>query len=188
MTTRYEEMASTLRQLAGVDLREYSVPDGFSFLVLRARSALAMSDDEPVAVPVFIRKRIERAIESAINPKGMSVHDGMARVHASDLKHLLAVATTTKESSLIVPEGWTLYSADFSLQASGKSENGRVMLIRDNDGRKEWYKLSDEDREQVALYAIGYGVTVNEATEDASQAASLAYPPELFVKTKQVEV
>jgi len=41
--------------------------------------------------PSFMRRRIEEAIGSAINPKGMSVHDGKATVYASDLQRMLLV-------------------------------------------------------------------------------------------------
>jgi len=44
-----------------------------------------------VPIPSFMRKRIEEAIDLAINPKGMSVHDGKAAVYASDLQRMIAV-------------------------------------------------------------------------------------------------
>jgi hypothetical protein len=127
-----------------------------------------------------MREALEQFIEDAIE---IDVGGGDV-VYTScesflDAKIALAMPDdkTREESSVVVPEGWKMYSADFSMQASGREITGSVTLIRDHDGRKEWHKLSDEDREQVALYAIGYGITVDEATEDAAQAAAIAYPP-----------
>ena len=42
-------------------------------------------------LPEFIRKRIEQACEEALHPKGMSTHDGMARIHVSDVQRLLKI-------------------------------------------------------------------------------------------------
>lgn len=42
-------------------------------------------------LPEFIRVRVEQAVEDAIHPKGMSTHNGMARVQAADVQRLLAV-------------------------------------------------------------------------------------------------
>lgn len=47
---------------------------------------------EPVVpFPSFMRRRIEEAMDLAINPKGMSVHDGKATVLVSDLHRMLLV-------------------------------------------------------------------------------------------------
>jgi len=53
--------------------------------------ALTQPEQATVLFPSFMRKRIEEAIDSAINPKGMSVHDGKATVYASDLQRMIAV-------------------------------------------------------------------------------------------------
>lgn len=53
--------------------------------------ALTQPEQATVLFPSFMRKRIEEAIDSAINPKGMSVHDGKATVYASDLQRMLLV-------------------------------------------------------------------------------------------------
>ena len=47
--------------------------------------------DTKSLLPTFLRKRIEMACDNAENPKGMSVHDGMARIHAADIRRLLLV-------------------------------------------------------------------------------------------------
>jgi len=39
--------------------------------------------------PGFLIERIRREIESANNPKGMSVHDGRTRILASDAQYLM---------------------------------------------------------------------------------------------------
>jgi hypothetical protein len=56
---------------------------------------LAKSEQEPVPFPSFMRKRIEQAMEDAIHPQGMSVHDGKATVYASDLHRMLLVIDST---------------------------------------------------------------------------------------------
>jgi hypothetical protein len=55
------------------------------------RAELAKPEQTIVPFPSFMRKRIEEAIDNAINPKGMSVHDGKATVYASDLQRMIAV-------------------------------------------------------------------------------------------------
>ena len=52
-----------------------------------------LAKPEPVVVPFpsFMRERIEEAIDLAINPKGMSTHDGKATVYASDLQRMISV-------------------------------------------------------------------------------------------------
>ena len=58
-------------------------------------AAPVQPEQEPVAVPSFIRQRLEREIETATNPKGMSVHDGRTRALATDIAYLLKVIDTT---------------------------------------------------------------------------------------------
>lgn len=68
----------------------------------------------------------------------------------------------------MTPKGWVFYSADFSLQASGKSELGSVTLIRDIEGRKWWHSLSDTEMLEHSLYVYGTGKTIFEALENAA--------------------
>ena len=42
-------------------------------------------------LPDFIRRRLDRAIQDAYHPSGMSVHDGKARVDAADIERLLKI-------------------------------------------------------------------------------------------------
>ena len=51
----------------------------------------AQPEQAVVSFPSFMRKRIEQAMEDAIHPKGMSVHDGKAKVLVSDLHRMLLV-------------------------------------------------------------------------------------------------
>jgi len=53
--------------------------------------ALTQPEQTIVPFPSFMRKRIEESIDLAINPKGMSTHDGKATVYASDLQRMIAV-------------------------------------------------------------------------------------------------
>lgn len=81
--------------------RRYEYEQSPEYKTQQAERVAQLMSDSPitasqapqrVAVPDFIVKRIEREIESAKNPKGMGVHDGMARVHYTDLIRLLVAA------------------------------------------------------------------------------------------------
>ena len=43
-----------------------------------------------MSIPESVLREIERAIQEAEFPRGMSVHDGKAKVHSSHLRRLLA--------------------------------------------------------------------------------------------------
>lgn len=76
-----------------------------------------------------------------------------------------------------IEKGWCFYTADFSMQAAGRSKTGRVMLCRDLAGVKEWHKLGDDLKDSDAappLFVQGTGVTVGEAVVDANQEAASA--------------
>jgi hypothetical protein len=60
-------------------------------IIDRALRSLAQPEQEPVSFPSFMRKRIKQAMEDAMNPKGMSVHNGKVTVYASDLHRMLLV-------------------------------------------------------------------------------------------------
>jgi hypothetical protein len=49
-----------------------------------------------MSVHSSMRREIERAIDEAVNPKGMATHSGMARINASILQRLLAIADETE--------------------------------------------------------------------------------------------
>jgi len=57
----------------------------------KLEAAIAQPEQTIVPFPSFMRKRIEEAIDDAINPQGMSVHDGKATVYAADLQRMLLV-------------------------------------------------------------------------------------------------
>lgn len=61
-----------------------------SILSRSARPPAAEPVAEGMELPGFIRRSLERAINDAANPVGMSVHDGKAKVDASHLRALLA--------------------------------------------------------------------------------------------------
>lgn len=44
-----------------------------------------------LTLPNFIRRDVERAIQEAVHPKGMAVHDGIARIGADRLSIMLKV-------------------------------------------------------------------------------------------------
>ena len=75
-----------------------------------------------------------------------------------------------------IPDGWVFLSADFSMQANGRSEYGGAMLMRNKHSRHKWHTLSDEDKEKVPLYASGSGKTLQEAIAAASLKA-IKYGP-----------
>jgi hypothetical protein len=61
-----------------------------------ARAALSKQEAATPAIPSdvprlhdFIRREVERAIDEAVNPKGMSVHDGKARIGSDKLAYML---------------------------------------------------------------------------------------------------
>lgn len=77
-----------------------------------------------------------------------------------------------------VPGGWAFHAADFSCVASGRHDRGNVTLIRDQEGKAEWLKLTAgmEDVENAPpLYIFGQGRTLSEAI--ASAAAEAADAP-----------
>jgi len=80
------------------------------------------------------------------------------------------------EQASEIPAGWAFISADFSMQASGRSEYGGVMLVRDKNEKHKWNQLSDEEKESTALYASGSGKTLQEAIVAASLKA-VGYGP-----------
>ena len=74
-----------------------------------------------------------------------------------------------------IESGWCFDIADFSMQASGKSTLGVVMLVRDQETRKKWHNLSDELKESEEgpeLYVSGKGKTLEEAVAVANLAAA----------------
>ncbi len=77
------------------------------------------------------------------------------------------------------PEGWRFCAADFSVQAAGGGQPGRVMLVREPDAKAAWHALPDEVKESEdgpALYVCGWGVTFAAAMEDATKKALSAAP------------
>ena len=102
-------------------------------------------------------------------------------VRADDLGRAAVVARAAiaaLEAEPTIPEGWGFCSADFSLQASGVSEFGGVMLIRTGADRADWHFLTDEQREVIPLYVSGTGKTVAKAIASAAKNCTpLPTPP-----------
>ena len=76
--------------------------------------------------------------------------------------------------------GWRLYSADFSVQASGKeTATGVVMFIRSPTQKELWHKMPEElieAEDGPPLYVVGHGFTFDEAFDNAIRAAVNAKP------------
>jgi len=79
-----------------------------------------------------------------------------------------------------IEKGWRLYSADFSLQASGKSDTGTVTFIRSPEDKGRWHAwLTDEEKEDPngpELYIHAQGKTIEEAILNANLKAAHALP------------
>jgi len=78
-----------------------------------------------------------------------------------------------------IKKGWCFSTADFSLQAAGKSKTGSVMLIRDLKNRAKWNKLDNDLKvsdDCPEWYIVGEGVTLDEAITNANLAAAHAKP------------
>lgn len=75
------------------------------------------------------------------------------------------------------PDGWRFLTADFSLQAAGKSEVGSVLLVRDPEAKARWHQQNEETKESddgPPLYILGEGSTFTTAMTDASRKAYAA--------------
>jgi len=125
-----------------------------------------------------------------IAPPDLGKLNELAKVHALSyasphhftmsvrgLREVVA-AIAALEAEPTIPEGWGFSSADFSLQASGVSEFGGVMLIRTGADRADWHFLTDEQREVIPLYVSGTGKTVAKAIASAAKNCTpLPTPP-----------
>jgi uncharacterized Zn finger protein (UPF0148 family) len=79
-----------------------------------------------------------------------------------------------EEVESLIPKGWVLNTADFSMLGAGLREHGWVMLKRDASGAREFYAIPDDDevaREAFQLFVCGKGKTIREAIIDAARAA-----------------
>ena len=69
--------------------------------------------------------------------------------------------------------GWMFMSADFSVQAGGKPQSmGEVWLIRSPADRARWHMLTEDEKDEIELYAVGTGITLEDAIQDANRRAS----------------
>jgi hypothetical protein len=122
-------------------LDEHLIP----IILEEIEAELAKPEQAVVPFPSFMRRRIEEAIDSAINPKGMSVHDGKATVYASDLQRMLLVVDLAAQQ-LAKPEqepiGWFLKDHLETYMESYKDIEGAIPLYT-APPRKEWVGLTD---------------------------------------------
>ncbi len=150
----------------------------FAALSEETCAAIAALEAEPP------KQEAERDWSTAQDWKGM---DGAIAWHLID-RHadgwddvgamMNAWLAAQAEPQPTIPEGWGFCSADFSLQASGVSEFGGVMLIRTGADRADWHFLTDEQREVIPLYVSGTGKTVVKAIASAAKNCTpLPTPP-----------
>ncbi|QMV32833.1 hypothetical protein F1_00034 [Ralstonia phage Heva] len=99
-----------------------------------------------------------------------------ALISAIRAKHRELIAAQASQRASVA-EGWHFYSADFSTNANQPHVQGNVMLIRDDRGRKWWHNLPEEEREEVALFVTGHGMSFDAAMLDANAKAAIAAAP-----------
>lgn len=78
-----------------------------------------------------------------------------------------AIAALQAEPQPAIPKGWAFSSADFSLQVSGASDSGSVMLVRGGMARVGWHQLTEAQKELIPLYVSGTGKTIAQAIANA---------------------
>ena len=86
---------------------------------------------------------------------------------ASKKVHAAIAALQAEEPQPAIPKGWVFSSADFSLQASGASDSGSVMLVRGGMARVCWHQLTEAQQESIPLYVSGTGKTIAQAIANA---------------------
>jgi hypothetical protein len=130
--------------------------------------ALTQPEQAIVPFPSFMRKRIEEAIDNAINPKGMSVHDGKATVYASDLQRMIAVIDLAPTLKAELAKPWqepklSDAGADtnidpFTLYPKGSgwvtlNQVGMRVDLKDATPRKPWVGLTDDEKTEIFMQA-----------------------------------
>lgn len=122
-------------------------------------------DGDPSATPALARP--EPASHSVASMLDDSDAFWLAELEPQ-VRDYLAGRLAELKGQMPIPEGWCFMSADFSLQAAGKSGFGGVMLVRDLAGKEAWHALSEEEQEIEPLYIGGEGRTVLEAIVNAA--------------------
>ena len=100
------------------------------------RAERAQPVDDLVALPSFIRDPIERAIEAAIHPKGMSVHDGKMRIGSDKIAFLLH-----------------RYDAAAARIVALKADVARITDDRNAKSKRMWELGQEAERAEAALAA-----------------------------------
>jgi hypothetical protein len=81
------------------------------------------------ALPGFIRREIEQAIEAAEHPKGMSLHDGKAHVLASSLRCMLTLIDARTRPALTDEQIVSLWDAHL-VPVFGKNGINPIVFAR----------------------------------------------------------
>ena len=74
-----------------------------------------------------------------------------------------------------IPKGWRFYSADASVL-----NRCSVLFIRDEDGKKKWHRLTDEEKETIDLYKCSTKETFEEAIKEVCDKASSDHSMETY--------
>lgn len=84
-------------------------------------------------LPAFIRRDVERAIEDALHPKGMSTHDGKARIGVDRLQYLLRIIDGTQDDPVeCYAEPWLLDTNEKVEWANKRVLFGRTWRLGDH--------------------------------------------------------
>lgn len=94
----------------------------------------------------------------------------MLLVDPEAIRTLIALVEASEKEPQI-PEGWALYSADFSRNAGDISQPGWVMLRKTGRAYAEWLALDDDGKDAAVLYVSGKGRDFDMALRAAIDAA-----------------
>ena len=153
--------------------------DGVATTKRKIEAALAEPhvQAEPVVLPLpnFIRRDVERAIQEAVHPKGMAVHDGIARIGADRLSIMLKVidhppAAQASSCSNCERCQESLNALDDITEAQGKANAELVEAL-------EGLVKINEDHNKAVQEIIGGGVTLGwkDSYLDKARAALAKY-------------
>ena len=152
-----------LDELAKVHALSYASPHHFTMSVNGLREVIAelqLPAGNKMALDALTAAKTQLEI---LLPDYGRVHDeteALAKIDA-------AIAALQAEPQPAIPKGWVFSSADFSLQASGASDSGSVMLVRGGMARVGWHQLTEAQKESIPLYVSGTGKTIAQAIANA---------------------
>lgn len=105
LDTVHYEYTEARRRYEGIPTRKAKLY-GMKALVDKHEAAIAQLEAAlaaPTTLPAFIRRDVEQAIRSAEHPKGMSTHDGKARIGADRLRYMLRLIDAMSVTALAAP-------------------------------------------------------------------------------------